>query len=94
MATLSFALSFDTTAAPFESDAALDGTTYVLRVYYVLRDEAWYVDLLDATGDAIVAGQPLVDGWPLFSLHKRTDPRVPQGDMWRSGASLVYVEAS
>lgn len=93
MATQQFDIVLDTEAPAFEVAAVLDGVDYVLTIGYNARDEEWYLDLADANADPIVAGQPLIEGWPLLSLYKRTDTRAPQGDLWLVGSSLVYVEA-
>lgn len=83
-------LVLDSTAPPFAATASFDGVQRRLRVWWNLRSSAWTIDLLDIDGTAIVAGQPMIEGFPLLSRHKNTDSRVPAGDLWLIGSALVY----
>ena len=84
-------LDLDPTAPPYVASATFDGVQRRLRIRYNRRAAQWSIDLLDVDGSAIVAGQPLIESFPLFSRHKATDSRVPAGDLWRVGSALVYV---
>lgn len=94
MATITIPLTLDTNAPLTVANVDLDGTEYLLRYAYNLRDAAWYISISTSDDTLLVGSQPMIDGYPLFSIHKATDSRLPRGDMWRVGSSLTYVEAS
>ena len=87
------AIRLDTEAPPLVLDCVWDGTTYVVQVAYLPRDDGWYLSVSDTTGDMMVGGVPLIPSWPLLSRYKNTDSRLPRGDLFFVGQSLVYVEA-
>jgi len=84
-------LDLDPTAPPYVASATFGGVQRRLQIRYNRRAAQWAIDLLDTDGSAIIAGQPLIESFPLFSRHKATDSRVPSGDLWRVGSALVYV---
>lgn len=94
MATITIPVVFDTQAPPTVASVELDGTEYLLRMAYNERDAAWYMSLSTTDDTLLVGSQPVISGWPLLSIHKATDSRIPRGDMWLVGSSLTYVEAS
>ncbi len=94
MATITIPVTLDTAAPPTVANVEFDGTEYLLRVAYNLRDAAWYLSLSTTDDTLLVGSQPLVEGYPLFSIYKADDARMPRGDLWFIGASLTYVEAS
>ena len=94
MATITLPITLDTTAPPTVASATLDGTEYLIRLAYNTRDAAWYLSLSTTDDDLLVGSQPLIEGYPLVSPYKRTDPRMPQGDLWLVGSSLTYAEAT
>lgn len=57
-----------------------DGVTYGIRMHWNEREGAWYLDLLDAADDVIIAGRKLVADWPL--LHRCVDARKPPGQIY------------
>lgn len=94
MATITIPLTLDPDAPPTVASVELDGTEYLLRVAYNLRDAAWYLSLSTTDDTLLVGSQPLIAGWPLLSIHKATDDRIPRGDLWLVGGALSYVEAT
>lgn len=47
--------------------AAMDGVDYRLVCHWNTRDERWYLTVVDADGETLVAGIPLVVDYPLLS---------------------------
>ena len=93
MATIALPITLDPTAPPVVASATLDGAEYLIRVAYNERDAAWYMSVSTTDDVLLVGSQPLIDGWPLLSPYKRTDARIPQGDLWLVGSALTYTEA-
>ena len=56
---------------------ALDGTDYLLTIYWSQREGAWLLDFCDANASPIVSGRKLVTNWPL--LFGVLDARAPTG---------------
>lgn len=59
---------------------AIEGVTYGIRLRWLSRPGAWYMDLRDASGVVIRQGIKLVKGWPL--LYRVKDARCPEGDFY------------
>lgn len=59
---------------------AIEGVTYGIRLRWMSRPGAWYMDLSDASGVPIRKGIKLVKGWPL--LYRVKDDRRPTGDFY------------
>jgi hypothetical protein len=45
---------------------ALDGTDYLLTIYWTQRDGSWRLDLADQDGNPITTGRKLVCNWNLL----------------------------
>jgi hypothetical protein len=58
---------------------SLEGVNYGFRFYWNTREGAWYFDLNDDAGEAIVSGQKLTADWPW--LQNVVDRRAPPGDL-------------
>lgn len=87
-------ITLDTEAPAQQSIATLDGTEYVLTIAYNARDVAFYLSIADNSGVLLVGSQPLIESWPLLSIHKRGNAALPHGDLFLVGQSLVYHEAT
>lgn len=68
-------IEFDLTSLPQKIDLSINGEDFSLRLYFVDRTDAYYVDCYDDVGVLLVAGEKLVYGEQLFAMV--TDPRLP-----------------
>lgn len=65
-------------SVPFDSfDCVLAGVPYGIDVHWNGREGAWYMDIIDAQGDAIRHGIKIVLG--AFLGRRCVDPRFPAG---------------
>jgi hypothetical protein len=62
----------------FDERVTLNGIDYILRFDWHQREERWYLDIQDASGNVITAGIKLVSSWLLYS--RETLPQAPQGN--------------
>lgn len=78
----------DDTLSYYQEEIDLDAVTFRLVFKYNSRDQAWYMDVLDASGNMLRAGIRLVDSWPL--LRTWTTTGRPGGELYclPSGASV------
>lgn len=63
----------------YDFTTTLDGLTFTFEFEWNEREEAWYFNLYDATGDLLLAGKKLVADFPL--LMRLADRRRPPGDL-------------
>jgi hypothetical protein len=59
----------------------LDGTRYALGFNWNAREQDWYVDLADGSGNPILMGTKVVPGIPLWSHYKGAGG-LPPGDLY------------
>jgi hypothetical protein len=65
--------------ADYTEIVQLGGTTYRLRFAYNGRDSSWYVSLLGAGGDLLIAGVRVRLEWPLLRQH--VGGELPLGEL-------------
>lgn len=65
--------------ADYTEIVQLAGTTYRLRFTYNTRAASWYVTMLGAGGDVLLAGLRVRLEWPLRRQHVGAD--LPAGDL-------------
>lgn len=58
----------------------MDGTEYVLDLFFNEREWAWYLSIADVDGVAILSSLKLVVGFPL--LRKNAGTRRPPGELY------------
>lgn len=68
----------------FDLQAELDGTVYTLELRWNVRDEAWYLDVLDETSETNLWSAKAVVNFPIGS---HVPDRQPPG-------ALVFVDTS
>lgn len=90
MATLE--IPVDSVDAHYDLQVTLDGVALIHEYRWNARSEAWYIDILTADGEVIVAGRKVVIDWPLMMYGFRdSDDRLPRGELFAidtSGAGL------
>jgi hypothetical protein len=77
----------------FIQSVSLDGNEYKLSFYWNTRGSAWFMDIADALGNAILSGVKLIISFPL--LMQYNNPALPPGDfiVWDNNPNAMYVEA-
>ncbi len=63
----------------YEYEVELDGVRFLLEFRYVVRDDAWYLSILDTDGTPLRMSLKVVPQWPL--LHLWVDENKPGGDI-------------
>jgi hypothetical protein len=56
----------------------LDGREFGLRFAWNQREERWYMDIRDDTGEALAVGVKVIANWPLLR-GSQFDTRLPPG---------------
>ncbi len=59
----------------------LDGKEYNFHLLWNEREERWYLDIADESGNTVCAGIKLVTNWPLLRYYQ-SNPAVPPGDLY------------
>lgn len=66
---------------PFwEQETVLDGKRYLLTFKYNQRQDAWYLDIADVTGEPIASSRRLVADWVM--MPRVVDERRPGGRIY------------
>lgn len=74
---MSFRIPIDVGDPFFDVQVTLEDVTYTLQFRWNVREEAWYMHILDAEGTTVLhAGLKLVADWPLATY---TTERQPPG---------------
>jgi hypothetical protein len=60
----------------------LDGREYVIRLRWSMREEVWYLDLLDVDGEPLLLGRPLVANRKLLGQFRQTVAGLPPGEIF------------
>lgn len=71
----------------------LDGTTYGFELRWNTRAQGWFLSVLDAQGNLLLAGRRLVIGWGLTGRFRLRDKRLPPGDVMAIDTSGQGKEA-
>jgi hypothetical protein len=79
-----------TTLAIYRFTIELDGVVYGLSFFYNNRDERWYYDLYDESGNLLRAGLKAASGWPSLRLDKSRDR--PPGDIFAIDPTSLDTE--
>ena len=92
----------------YDFKISLDGSVFGISFVFNSREEFWYFDLTDSTGNAIRSGIKVVLGIPLLRLMAQTSRPLgepiavgPSGDAMEAGLEdlgdrvlLAYVEGT
>lgn len=62
----------------FTMSTTLDGKDYIFGFQYQVREDRWYLTLMDQGGNLIVAGLKVLADWPLWRA-RQFNPAVPPG---------------
>ena len=76
----------------YQFATTLEETEYIFDVRWNERDSAWYFDLTDISGEAILHGAKLVQGANLLRRY-RWDPRCPQGVLLLLDSAKTNIDA-
>lgn len=76
--------------APYQFDVPLDGTVYGVELRWNERAGRWFYTILTAEGVVVVAGQPVMNRYPLL---RWPDDRLPPGRMFAIAMSDPDIEA-
>lgn len=60
----------------------LDGREYVIRLRWSMREEIWYLDLLDVQGSALLVGQAVVSNRGIFGQYRQAITGLPPGEIY------------
>lgn len=85
-------LPIDSTAPFYTVGTTIENVQFLFDVRWNDRDQAWYFDLLDETGDPIVSGLKIVLG--VLLGRRCRDPRFPSGAIFASDLSNSNREAT
>lgn len=75
----------------YTQKVTLDGQTFTLEFKWNIREEFWYMNLLNDDNVAIVSGIKIVTNWPL--LRRVTNEERPLGDFFAYDITDVGTEA-
>jgi hypothetical protein len=81
-------------AARWEMKVDLSGKRYGLYVSYNTRQDAWFMSILDANGELLLAGIRLVCGVSFLEKYRASVPELPPGEMYlmhKSGKTNIEV---
>lgn len=59
----------------------LDGREYLIRLRWSMREEVWYLDLLDVQGEPLIYGRPLLPNRGLLAQFRQTIENLPPGEI-------------
>lgn len=68
------------TASAFSEQVILDGTTYIIDIFWNSRQDAWHITFKDTSLNVLVAGIRLVQGVEL--LEQYPDRGLPPGELY------------
>ncbi len=74
---MSFVVPVDPTASDYEQEVVLGETTYRMRLTHNSRDDAWYLSLFGASGEALVLGVRVRLEEPVLGAY--VGPDLPDG---------------
>jgi hypothetical protein len=74
---MAYTLPIDTTTEHFSFLTELDGETYGFEFHWNERESGWFMSVLTADEEPIVAGKRVVVDWPLTA--RDPDVRLPPG---------------
>ena len=66
-------------SARWEMKVDLSGKRYGFYVSYNTRQDAWFMSILDANGNLLLAGIRLVPGVLFFDKYRASVPELPPG---------------
>jgi hypothetical protein len=69
-------------AARWEIKVDLSGKRYGFYVSYNTRQDAWFMSILDANGNLLLAGIRLVPGVAFLDKYRASVPELPPGKLW------------
>lgn len=78
MAFLEIPVRNDLPAYKFQIE--LEQTLFNMEFTFNAREDRWFMDLSDSTGEPIVRGVKLLTGWPILSRFQ--DDRMPLGELF------------
>jgi hypothetical protein len=60
----------------------LDGREYSIRLRWSMREEVWYLDLLDVDGESLLLGRPLTANKGLLAQYRQAIAGLPPGEIY------------
>jgi len=87
-----YEIPVDSSQADFKFRTDLEGTTYVLRMYWNTREERWHIDFLDADENPLLMGVPLVTDTDVMGRFEI--PGLMKGIVMLYDTGEKFVEAT